>query len=89
MDRYDDLSNVDQSANPLQWWHNNKASFPYMALLSKKYLCAPPSTVESERLFSVRGAIYSPKRNRITPDTGEMLMFLHYNLLVMGLDYNS
>ena len=47
-----------------------------MSTFVQKYLCAQPS-VESERLFSVGGAIFSPQQNKMTADTGEKLMFIH------------
>ena len=36
---------------------------------------------------SVGGIIYSPKRNRLKGKNNEMLMFLHYNLRILGLEY--
>ena len=53
------------------------------ASLAYKYLCSPPSTVESERLFSIGGNIYTPHRNRLSPDYGQKLMFLNYNLRLL------
>ena len=81
------MKSLKNRDDPVQWWKVNNSSFSYMSCLVKKYLCAPPSSVESERLFSVGGSIYSPKRNRMTADTGEMLMFLHYNLRALGFKY--
>ncbi len=87
MARYQELEMIKNDENSLQWWAANKGSFPKMSILAKKYLCAPPSSVQSERLFSIGGIIYSPKRNRLKSETGEMLMFLHYNLRIMGFKY--
>ena len=86
--RYLTFKLIANNENPLNWWKANKEELPSLALLSRKYLCAPPSSVESERIFSVGGNIYSPKRNRLEPTTGEMLMFLHYNLRVLQFDYD-
>ena len=52
-----------------------------------KYLFAPPSSVESERLFSAGENIYSITTNHLQAETGEMQMFLHYNLRVLDLEY--
>ncbi len=89
MVKYESLKMINNNQSPLQWWLINKDRFPYMALLVKKYLCAPCSSVESKRVFSVGGTIYSPKRNRMQAGTGEMLMFLHYNLRFVTLNTNN
>ena len=77
--RYLTFKLIAHNNNPLNWWKVNK-ELPSLDLLSKKYLCASLSSVESERIFSVGGNIYLPKRNCLEPTTGEMLMFLHYKL---------
>lgn len=48
--------------------------------LAMKYLCVPPSTVFSERLFSTAGNICDQKRNRLDPERIKMLVFLNKNL---------
>ena len=87
MVRYQNLSIIENTADPIQWWLANRDSFPEMSFLARKYLSAPPSSVESERVFSIGGTLYSQKRNRMNADTGEMLMFLHYNLMKVNFDY--
>lgn len=51
-----------------------------LKLLSKKYLCIPPSTVYSERLFSTAGNICDSKRNRLDPEKVKILVSLKTNL---------
>ena len=67
---------IPEDKSPVDWWRVNKVVYPTLAGLSIKYLSSPPSTVESERLFSIAGNIYSPHRNRLNPYTGEKLIFL-------------
>ena len=62
------------------WWAANKIRFPVLSKIARKYLCAPPTTVASERLFSGTGDIYDDKRNRLAPDNAEMLLFIKNNL---------
>ena len=73
--------------NPLEWWRINHQSFPRLAVLAKKYLSCPPSSVESERLFSLGGNIFTSRRNRLTPEHGEKLMFLNFNLRLFDFKY--
>lgn len=50
-------------------------------LLFLKCSCnAPPSSVNSERLFSAVAVIYTEDRNRLLPDNIEMLIFLMKNI---------
>ena len=51
-----------------------------LAKFSKKVLCALPSSVMSERLFSTTGNIFKAKRSRLLPDHGEPIIFLNYNM---------
>ena len=73
--------------NPLEWWQMNQQSFPKLAVLAKKYLSCPPSSVESGRLFSLGGNIFTARRNRLSHDHGEKLMFLNFNLRLFDFNY--
>ena len=65
----------------------NSTRLPMLAKLAKRLLSAPSSSVESERLFSIGGNIYTPKINRLTAEHGEMLMFLYFNLRAFDFKY--
>ena len=70
------------------WWKDNTSRFPLLAKLARKYLSAPPTSVPSERLFSSAGHIYTEKRNRLSPDKAEQLLFITGNLeLISGYSY--
>ena len=88
VDRYCNEGMIPEDKSPVDWWRLNKVIYPTLAGLSIKYLSSPPSTVESERLFSIAGNIYSPHRNRLDPYTGEKLIFLNYNLGLLGYKYS-
>ena len=75
--------------DPVSWWAINKTSLPKLSSMATKYLSAPPSSVESERLFSVGGNIYTPHRNKLKPEAGEQLMFSNYNLRVFKFKYSN
>jgi len=65
---------------PLQYWGVNKVRFPTLAQMSRRYLSAPCSSVESERLFSSVSHIVDENRNRLTADNAEKLLFIKKNL---------
>ena len=67
------------TGNSYHWWNENKARFPPLAKLAKQYLSAPPTSVQSERLFSSAGNLYTDKRNRLAPERAEVLLFIKGN----------
>ena len=87
LDHYVALPLLARGDDPFQWWEKTHETLPLLSKLSSKYLSAPPSSVESERLFSICGNLYEPTRNRLCPENGETLMFLHYNLRVFNFKY--
>ena len=43
--------------DPLVWWRVNQSRLPTPAKLAQRYLSAPPSSVQSERIFSTNGVM--------------------------------
>jgi len=87
IDLYLSMEELNKDFSPLQWWKKNIAIFPLLSDLAAKFLSSPPSSIESERLFSIEGNVYSPHRNWLTANTGEILMFLNYNLRIFDFKY--
>ena len=75
--------------NVYTWWTNNRLRFPKLASIAQKYLCAPPTSVASERLFSGAGLIYDEARNRLSPDNAEMVLFVKKNFEYINCDLAS
>lgn len=74
-----------RSGQPLIYWQENKDRFPSLARAARAFLCAPCTSVDSERLFSTAGLILDDKRNKLTSQNVEMLIFLKKNLsLIMS-----
>ena len=71
--------NIESHLDSLDYWRIN---YKYSKLreAARKFLSAPPSSVESERTFSTVGGIYVPKRTRLTEDHAEQQLFLHHHL---------
>lgn len=57
IDRYKEAPTVSRAQDPLDWWRENRANFPRLAILAQKFLCVPATSVASERFFSAAGLI--------------------------------
>ena len=42
-----------KTGDPYQWWGQHKTEFPNLAILAKRFLCDPATSVPSERLFQL------------------------------------
>ena len=51
LELYINLPLISRSSDPLLWWKTNAYLYPNLVKLAKKYLCAPPTSIYSERLF--------------------------------------
>ncbi|KAM3596583.1 uncharacterized protein V6R79_017286 [Siganus canaliculatus] len=71
---------MGEADSPFQYWANSHARFPLLSAVATKFLSAPSTSVESERLFSTASNIVDEKRNRLTAERAEMLIFLKKNL---------
>ncbi|CAG8810944.1 1518_t:CDS:2, partial [Cetraspora pellucida] len=69
-DRYCELPSIalDEKSCPLEWWCKHNIFFPTMAILARRYLAVPASSIPSERLFSDAKNHIMDKHNRLDPD---------------------
>nr|KAI8743508.1 zinc finger BED domain-containing protein 4-like [Biomphalaria glabrata] len=70
---------IHRKDDPVLWWKVNASRFPGLAKVAQIYLAPPPTSVPSERLFSVAGRIINDYRTKLIPDNAEKLIFLKYN----------
>ena len=90
MECYNTLTKLDKNGNSFEWWKQHKLQLPLLSMLASKYLSSPPSSVESERTFSIGGNVVTRNRNRLRADNTEKLIFLNANLpLLPSLDYTK
>jgi len=78
---------IPPKENPLLWWKCNQHRFPVLARLAQAFLAAPPSSVQSERIFSTAGDVYGDHRARLLPDNADKLIFLKFNLPLVNYKY--
>ncbi|XP_061129317.1 zinc finger BED domain-containing protein 4-like [Syngnathus typhle] len=71
---------ISRSDDPLAYWRNNHGRFPDLAKMARKYLSAPCTSTDSERLFSAAAHVLDEKRNRLHCDKAEKLLFIKKNL---------
>ncbi|XP_048849254.1 zinc finger BED domain-containing protein 4-like [Brienomyrus brachyistius] len=53
---------IPRSDNPLVYWKNNHGRFPDLGKMARKYLSAPCTSTDSERLFSAAAHVLDEKR---------------------------
>ena len=79
LEQYLSIPRLLHSDNPLQFWVSHGVHFPNLAPLTKKLLSIPPTSAESERVFSCAGNVIVPTRTCLDPDKVKMLVFLNRN----------
>ncbi|KAG6476013.1 hypothetical protein ZIOFF_065248 [Zingiber officinale] len=85
----DDFSDNDAMRDrglmsPTKWWVIHGASAPTLQSLALKLLGQPSSSSCCERNWSTYSFIHSLKRNKITPQRAEVLVYVHYNLRLLS-----
>jgi hypothetical protein len=67
--------------DPLEWWKTEAPKFPLLAGFARHYLAVPATSTESERMFSLAGAVVSPMRTRLGPArVNELVVIRSYYL---------
>ncbi|XP_073151853.1 uncharacterized protein [Henckelia pumila] len=70
--------------SPTKWWVVHGASAPTLQSLALKLLGQPSSSSCCERNWNTYSFIHSLKRNKITPQRAEDLVYVHYNLRLLS-----
>ncbi|CAI5789991.1 finger BED domain-containing 1-like [Podarcis lilfordi] len=65
--------------DPLQWWKMHHTQYPLLARAARKLLGVPATSVPAGWLFSSAGDAMHTKRQALTPEHVDMLVFLHGN----------
>lgn len=76
---------VPRGTNIYAYWHCSQ--FPSLEVAAHKYLSAPPTSVASEQLFSSAGQLYADRRSNLLGENAERLLFLSYNIRLLGFNY--
>ena len=81
MSRYRKESAIPATSNPLDWWRQNEARFPLIALMAKSYLAVPATATTSDRIFSASGDIAVAKRGVVPMEYMDQYIFLEKHLI--------
>jgi len=68
---------ISHNQDPLLWWKYNEKKYPVVSQMAKKYLSVIATSVPCERLFSEAGQVISKRRNRLSPNRVNQLLFLN------------
>uniref|UniRef100_A0A803TBZ6 BED-type domain-containing protein n=1 Tax=Anolis carolinensis TaxID=28377 RepID=A0A803TBZ6_ANOCA len=80
------------SCDPLAYWASRDHRWPDLSHVARQFLSCPPTSVQSERVFSLAGDVVTPHRSLLDPQTVEKLVFLKANLPVLNfpdLDFDT
>ncbi|KAK9278737.1 hypothetical protein L1049_028313 [Liquidambar formosana] len=86
VDEFSDQDSMNDRGimDPKLWWVVHGASTPKLQALAIKLLGQPSSSSCSERNWSTYSFINSVKRNKMTPQRAEDLVFVHSNLRLLS-----
>eukprot|EP00956_Cyclotella_meneghiniana_P041903 scaffold244197_cov36-Cyclotella_meneghiniana.AAC.1 len=79
----------DQLNDPLKWWKENAARFPYVANAARRYLAIPATSAPSERVWSRSARLLALRRARLKDDLIERMMFVKENMRFVTKHYRS
>ncbi|XP_076048272.1 E3 SUMO-protein ligase ZBED1-like [Oratosquilla oratoria] len=80
MRKYLEEGIIARHEDPLRWWKNHSQFFPLLQDKAKHYLCIPATSVPSERVFSQAGEFILDRRNCLSDENVNMLLFLNKNM---------
>ncbi len=82
-DQYDEVVeymrskvNYQKGENILSWWKKHSCIYPQLSRLALPLLSIPASLTTSERVFSETGRILEARRQQLSPESLDSLVFL-------------
>ena len=76
----------DPDGDPLEYWRSGEAPRNHwLRLCAQHMFCIPGSSSSVERAFSHAGGAITVRRSRLKSKRAAAIMFLHENLLELGL----
>jgi len=79
IDRYSSMQSCPPTGSILRWWKEHEDQLPIMAVVAKRVLCVPASSVPCEQLFSKAGLLVAGRRNRMSSNQLRNALYLQSN----------
>ena len=73
-----------ENFSALEWWNMHGGPTPLLQSLALRVLSQVVNTSSAERCWSSYSFIHSVKRNRLSLDRAESLVYVHYNLRLLS-----
>jgi hypothetical protein len=84
------MYDVDDAFNdPLKWWKENCAKYPYVAKIDRKYLAIPASSATSQQVLSRLAKKISLRRAHLSDDLEGCMMYTMENLVFLHKHYHE
>ncbi|CAG8536164.1 3597_t:CDS:2 [Scutellospora calospora] len=83
------LQEVAKELHPRDWWSAYGFGFQLLQLFCTRVFAMPISSASSERNWSAFSHIHTKKRNRLTNERLEELVYIYWNLRVIYKDNNK
>lgn len=83
---FGDLDSIRERSilKPYDWWVVHGAHAPMLQTIALKLLAQPSSSSCAERNWKIYSFVHSMKRNKMTPQRAEDLVFIHSNLRLLS-----
>ncbi|XP_077251746.1 uncharacterized protein LOC143890963 [Tasmannia lanceolata] len=83
---FNDVDSINQrfTIKPHEWWAIYATCAPMLQSIALKILMQPSSSSCAERNWSTYSFVHSLKRNKITPQRAQDLLFVHSNLRLLS-----
>ncbi|XP_053551143.1 uncharacterized protein LOC128642404 isoform X1 [Bombina bombina] len=75
---------VPPNADPLTYWDRKNSVWPALSLVAQELLSCPPSSIQSENVFSITGNILDPQHEHFSPHLVEQMAILKFNMPKLG-----
>jgi hypothetical protein len=72
--------NTDDRIDTLEFWYENKASYPILAAAARLFLCVQATQCSCQRIFSIGGKIDRPDRSTMKDTTLKQRLLVRENL---------
>lgn len=79
MEAYLADGDVSLTDDAVKYWSGKLQCWPNLTRFALQHLSCPPTSFQSERVFSTAGNVVSPQRANLDPSHVEQLVFIKVN----------